>query len=231
MLQRIGTELKPALAYLRRGSAIAERNAIYAFAARAGFEIVTEFKDAANAIAAAPDEAALQASLIALLTRINLNSVKAVIVGTANLFADAAIYRVVGYERLREKGVDLIAADAPEAFAQEAMTHEIVKQVLGATTQFDVAAATAAAASRARARKVKTGKPHRKTYAELAPEATLMAKRLYQAGQTNNERITLREISAKLASVGYLQPNRKPFHPEVIRRMLKGNWPRNRAPK
>ena len=81
------------------------------------------------------------------------------------------------------------------------------------------------------ARKVKTGKPHRKTYAELAPEATLMAKRLYQAGQTNNERITLREISAKLASVGYLQPNRKPFHPEVIRRMLKGNWPRNRAPK
>ena len=230
MFQRIGTELKPALAYLRRGSAIAERNAIYAFAARAGSEIVTEFKDAADAIAAAP-EAALQASLIALLTRINLNSVKAVIVGTASLFADAAIYRVVGYERLREKGVELIAADAPEAFAQEALTHEAIKQAIAATTQFDVAVATAAAASQARARKAKTGKPHRKTYAELAPEATLMAKRLYQAGQTNSERITLREISAKLASVGYLQPNRKPFHPEVIRRMLKGNWPRNRAPK
>jgi hypothetical protein len=231
MLQRIGTELKPALAYLRRGSAIAERNAIYAFAARAGFEIVTEFKDAANAIAAAPDEAALQVSLVALLTRINLNSVKAVIVGTANLFADAAIHRVVGYERLRERGVELIAADAPEAFAQEAITHAIVTQVIDATAQFDAAAGAAAAASQSRARKVTTGKPHRKTYAELAPEATLMAKRLYQAGQTNNERITLREISAKLASVGYLQPNRKPFHPEVIRRMLKGNWPRNRAPK
>jgi hypothetical protein len=39
----------------------------------------------------------------------------------------------------------------------------------------------------------------------------------------------LREISAKLASVGFVQANRKPFHPEVIRRMLKGKWPRNKA--
>ena len=104
MLQRIGTELKPALAYLRRGSAITDRNAIYAFAARFGFEIVTEFRDVAKAISEAPDEAALQATLVALLTRINMNAVKAVIVGTADLFADGAIYRVVGHERLREKG-------------------------------------------------------------------------------------------------------------------------------
>ena len=45
----------------------------------------------------------------------------------ANLFADAAIYRVVGYERLREKGVELIAADAPEAFAvKRPLAHAIV---------------------------------------------------------------------------------------------------------
>ena len=231
MLQRIGTELKPALAFLRRGSAVAERNAIYAFAARAGFEIVSELKEAADAISTVPDEAALQAVLITLLTRINLNAVKAVIVGTANLFADAAIPRVVGYERLREKGVELIAADAPEAFAREAESHALVREVIGATAQFDDALATAEASSQTRARKIKTGKPHRRTYAEIAPEATLMAKRLFQASQTNGERITLREISGRLASVGYLQADREPFHPEVIRRMLKGNWPRNRARK
>ena len=74
-----------------------------------------------------------------------------------------------------------------------------------------------------RARKTKTGRPHRKTYAELAPEATLMAKRIHQAAQNNGERITLREISAKLASVGYLAAQSEcSFHPEVIRRMLKG---------
>ena len=48
MLQRIGTELKPALAYLRSGTAIAERNAIRAFAMRFGFEIVAELKQPNN---------------------------------------------------------------------------------------------------------------------------------------------------------------------------------------
>ncbi len=121
---------------------------------RFGFEIVTELKTAADAIAATPDRSRFTGRpRIALLTRINLNAVKAVIVGTASLFADAAIYRVVGYERLREKGVELIAADAPEAFAQEADSYAIVRQAIAATAQFDAAAAAAEAAHRpARAR-------------------------------------------------------------------------------
>ena len=231
MLQRIGTELKPALAYLRGETATAERNAIRAFAMRFGFEIIAELKQPAELAAPAQYKTDIRADLAALLTRINLNAVRAVIVGSASLFADAAIDRVVGYERLREKGVELIAADAPEAFAAESASYAIVAQAIAATSQFDAAAAAADAATTLRARKIKTGKPHRKTYAELAPEATLMAKRVYQAAQNNGERITLREISAKLASVGYLQSNRKPFHPEVIRRMLKGQWPRNFARK
>ncbi len=48
MLQRIGTELKPALAYLRGETAIAERNAIRAFAMRFGFEIIAELKQPAE---------------------------------------------------------------------------------------------------------------------------------------------------------------------------------------
>ena len=231
MLQRIGTELKPALAYLRSGTAIAERNAIRAFAMRFGFEIVAELKQPSEPPAHSQSNADIRADLAALLTRINMNAVRAVIVGTASLFADAAIDRVVGYERLREKGVELIAADAPDAFAAESASYAIAIQAIAAAAQFDAAAAAAEAATALRTRKLKTGRPHRKTYAELAPEATLMAKRIYQAAQNNGERITLREISTKLASVGYLQTNRQHFHPEVIRRMLKGPWPRNRAPK
>ena len=231
MLQRIGTELKPALAYLRGGAAISERNAIRAFAERFGFEIVFELKREAPPVAKVHCRPDIRSDLPALLTRINLNAVRAVIVGSASFFADAAIDRVVGYERLREKGVELIAADAPEAFAAESASYAIVAQAIAASAQFDAAAVAADAATTLRARKIRTGKPHRKTYAELAPEATLMAKRLYQAAHNNGDRITLREISAKLASVGYLQANRKQFHPEVIRRMIKGQWPRNRARK
>src|SRR5262249_54536259 len=156
------------------------------------------------------------------LLRIDLDAVRAVIVSSSSLIAERPIDRIVCYERLRQRGVELIAADAPEAFAQEASAHEHVRHILDITAQFDTAAASAAASAQTRTRKLRTGRSHRKTYAELAPEATLMAKRLYQSSKTNGERITLREISAKLASVGFVQANRKPFHPEVIRRMLKG---------
>jgi hypothetical protein len=229
MLQRIGTELKPALAYLRRDSGSDERKAIYAFAARSGFEIIAELKDPDERSAAARPQAMPRPALCALLTRIKLNAVSAVIVGTAGLFADAAIDRVVGYERLREKGVELIAADAPDAFQYEALAHAEIALALASAAQFDQAAAAAEAASVARSRGIKTGKPHRKTYADLAPEATLMAKRLFQSSKTNGERISLREISARLAAVGFVQANRQPYHPEVIRRMLKGQWPRSKS--
>lgn len=231
MLQKVGTELKPALAYLRRGCGIAQRSAIQAFAAGAGFEIVAELNAALEAAAFENNAALAVPNISSLLLQIDLDSVRAVIVGSATLIADTPLGRTVCYERLRKRGVELIAADAPEVFEQEATAYAQVRQIIEVTDQFDAAAATAASAAASRSRRVKTGKSHRKTYAELAPEATLMAKRLYQSSKTNGERITLREISAKLASVGYVQTNHKPFHPEVIRRMLKGKWPRNKSPQ
>ena len=98
MLQRIGTELKPAWAYLRGGTSIAERNAIRAFATRFGFEIVAELKQSHSPASPPQSRAGIKSDLAALLTRVNMNAVRAVIVGSASLFADAAIERVVGYD-------------------------------------------------------------------------------------------------------------------------------------
>lgn len=226
MLQKIRTELKPALAFFRRGFGTAQRSAVQAFAAGAGFEIVAELS-AAFESGAVP--ALTLANLTDLLVRIDLNSARAVIVSTASLFSDAPIERVVGYERLRERGVDLIAADQPDAFAAESDAHPEIRKILSESAQFDAAAAGAATRLTATVRRTTTGRTHRKTYAELEPQATLMAKRLYQASRTNGERITLREISTKLSEVGFVGANKKPFHPEVIRRMLKGHWPRNKT--
>jgi hypothetical protein len=168
------------------------------------------------------------ANITALFVRIDLDHVRAVIVSTATLFSEQSVDRIIGYERLRERGVELIAADAPDAFAQESDAHRDVLQVLAKTAQFDAAAASAATRAVGVARRARTGKPHRKTYAELHPEATLMAKRLYQSSKASGERITLRAISAHLAESGYVDQHNSAFHPEVIRRMLNGNWPRNR---
>jgi hypothetical protein len=231
MLQKVGTELKPALAYLRRGYGVAQRSAIHAFAAGAGFEIVAELTAALEAGASEGSLAFAIGDIAKLLLRIDIDAVRAVIVSTASLIGETPTDRVVCYERLRQRGVELIAADAPDAFKKELNAHAHIKETVAVIDQFDSAAAAAARDAASQTRRARTGKPHRKTYAELAPEATLMAKRLHQSAKMNGERITLREISAKLAAVGFVQDNRKPFHPEVIRRMLKGKWPRNRAPQ
>lgn len=226
MLQKVGSELKPALAFLRRGFGVAQISAIRAFAAASGFEIVGELS-AAFESGLVP--ALTLANLTDLLVRIDLNAARAVIVSTPGLFSDLVVERVVGYERLRERGVDLIAADAPDAFAAESDTHPEIRKILAETAQFDAAMTGAAARLTVTASQTRTGRGHRKTYAELAPEATLMAKRLYQASRSSGERITLREISSRLSDAGFLGANEKPFHPEVIRRMLKGHWPRNKT--
>jgi DNA invertase Pin-like site-specific DNA recombinase len=231
MLKKVGTELKPALAFLRRGYGVAQRSAIGAFAAASGFEIVSELSTVLDSAAETSTPALTLANITALLVRIDLDHVRAVIVSTATLFSEQSIDRIIGYERLRERGVELIAADAPDAFAQESDAHRDVLQILAATSQFDAAAASAAMRSASVARRTRTGKPHRKTYAELHPEATLMAKRLYQSSKASGERITLRGISAQLAESGYVDQHKSAFHPEVIRRMLNGNWPRNRRPE
>jgi hypothetical protein len=228
MLKGVGTEIKPALAFFRRGFGVAQRSAIDAFAASAGFSIVAELIAAFDA-GAAP--ALTLANLTDLLVRIDINSARAVIVSTASLFSDAAVERVVGYERLRERGIELLAADAPDAFATEAEAHPEVRKILAESAQFDAATNGAAARLTTGSRRITTGRAHRKTYAELEPAATLMAKRLYQASRASGERISLREISSKLSDSGFVGANKKPFHPEVIRRMLNGNWPRNKTPQ
>jgi len=223
MLQKVGTELKPALAFLRRGFGVAQLSAIRAFAAGSGFEIVAE-------LAAAVEDGAMPvltlANLTDLLVRVDLNAARAVIVSTAGLFSGTTIERIVGYERLRERGIDLVAADAPDVFAAESEAHPEIRKILEESAQFDAATDGAAARITAGSHRTITGRAHRKTYAEREPEATLMAKRLHQASRSNGERITLREISARLSDAGFNGSNQKPFHPEVIRRMLNGRWPR-----
>jgi DNA invertase Pin-like site-specific DNA recombinase len=45
----------------------------------------------------------------------------------------------VGYAKLRERGIDLIAADSPGSFIDDTPTAKLVRQVLGAISEFDKA--------------------------------------------------------------------------------------------
>jgi DNA invertase Pin-like site-specific DNA recombinase len=108
----------------------------------------------------------------------------------------------VGYARLRERGITLIASDSPNAFQDDTPTAKLVRQVLGAIAEFDKAM-TVAKPRGARERKRKTnGKCEgRKSLAEMHPAVVREAKRLGRASPKSGVRRSLRKISAELAKL------------------------------
>ena len=135
-----------AIAYLRTSSATnvgadkdsdkRQRQAIEAYAKHAGHELVGEFYD--KAVSGA-DPIETRPGFAAMLERIESNGVRTIIVETANRFARDLMVQEVGYARLQDRGITLIAADSPNAFQDDTPTAKLVRQVLGAIAEFDKA--------------------------------------------------------------------------------------------
>src|SRR3990170_3730076 len=145
MAKHSGEAIK-ALAYFRTSSASnvgadkdserRQREAVTSFARRNGYEIVGEFYDAAVSGADAIDA---RPGFQNMLKRIEGNGVRTIIVETASRFARDLMVQEVGHVRLRERGIDLIAADNPSSFLDDTPTAKLVRQVLGAIAEFDKA--------------------------------------------------------------------------------------------
>jgi DNA invertase Pin-like site-specific DNA recombinase len=137
-------ELTTAVAYFRTSSAAnvgadkdsekRQRQAVDAFARQAGFAIVDAFYDAAVSGA---DPIDTRPGFAAMLKRIETNGVRTILVESANRFARDLMVQEVGHARLRERGIDLIAADNPSSFLDDTPTARLVRQVLGAIAEFD----------------------------------------------------------------------------------------------
>src|SRR5215204_3965792 len=115
----------------------------------------------------------------AMLKRIEGNGVRAILVETASRFARDLMVQEVGYAMLKERGIELIAADSPQSSVDDTPTARLIRQVLGAVAEFDKAM-TVAKLRGARARKRATGVKveGRKSHAELRPKVVAEAKRL-----------------------------------------------------
>ena len=72
-----------------------------------------------------------------LLARIADNGVRTIIVETANRFARDLMVQEVGYAMLRSLGVTLVAADSPSSFLDDGPTSNLIRQILGAVSEFD----------------------------------------------------------------------------------------------
>jgi DNA invertase Pin-like site-specific DNA recombinase len=227
----------PAFAYLRTSSAAnvgpdkdsdrRQRDAITAFAKRAGYELADEFYDGAVS-GADPIEA--REGFAAMLKAIAGNGVRTIIVETASRFARDLMVQEVGFARLRELGIELVAADSPNAFLDDGPTSKLIRQVLGAVAEFDKTM-TVAKLRGARDRKRRDhGKCEgRKSHLELRPEVVREAKRLRRASPLNGKRRSFRKISKELAAAGHLTGRGTPFSASAVRAMVEGEAPPRRA--
>jgi DNA invertase Pin-like site-specific DNA recombinase len=217
---------KLAIGYIRTSSATnvgegkdsdrRQRVAIERFAKRAGFDIVDWFDDAAVSGADAIDA---RPGFSAALARIAGNGAKTIIVETANRFARDLMVQEVGFAMLRDLGVTLIAADSPSSFLDDGPTSKLIRQILGAVSEFDKAMTVAKLKGpRDRVRRTKGKCEGRKSYAERDPELVDLARWLHR--NIDGRPYSLREVAAELAAYGYVTPSGRHYSASAVASML-----------
>lgn len=194
-----------------------QREAVTAFAKRAGYEIIAEYSDdgvkGADAVDARPGFAAM-------LQHIASNGVRTITVETANRFARDLIVQETGWRFLQGLGVTLIAADSPDSFLDDTPTAVLIRQVLGAVAQFEKAALVAKLRGARERKKRETGRCEgRRSYAELNPTAVALAKRLHRY-PVNNRKRSLRDIAAELETAGHVPGAGKRYAATAIAKMI-----------
>lgn len=219
--------MRDAMAYLRTSSAAnvgtdkdsekRQRAAIENFAKRSGYRIVDSHYD--EAISGA-DHVAGRPGFSAMIEQLPRNGVRTIIVETANRFARDLMVQEVGYAMLKAQGIELIAADKPDAFLDDTPTATLIRQVLGAVSEFEKAMiVTKLKGARDRKRATGVKVEGRKSYAELHPEVVALAKRLHRY-PVNGRRRSLRQISEALAQQGHLTRTGKVYSAAAVSRML-----------
>jgi DNA invertase Pin-like site-specific DNA recombinase len=223
---------KPAFAYLRTSAAGSgsgdtdsgerQRKSIAAFAKGNGYDIAGEYYDAAVS-GADPMEA--RPGFTALLAAIAGNGCRTIVVETANRFARDLMVQEVGFAMLQGLGITLIAADSPSSFLDDGPTSKLIRQILGAVSEFDKAMIVAKlAGARARVRRSGRKCEGRKSIAEMRPDTVALAKQL----KRELPRPSLRDLSAALADHGHVNGAGNAYSASAVKRMLAS---RDRLPR
>jgi DNA invertase Pin-like site-specific DNA recombinase len=212
-----------AIAYFRTSSATnvgadkdslaRQKAAVTAYAKANKITIVAEFYDAAVS-GADPIEA--RPGFLDMLARITGNGVRSILVETANRFARDLIVQETGWRFLQAKGIELIAVDSPEAFLTDTPTAVLIRQILGAVSQFEKASLVAKLKVARVRKRQQTGKCEgRKGYAETDPELVGDVRNMRRTG------LTLDQIGITLQAQGKLNSAGRRFAPTQIARLLR----------
>jgi DNA invertase Pin-like site-specific DNA recombinase len=194
-----------------------QREAVTKYAQVGGYQIVAEYTDDGVKGADPVDQ---RPGFAAMLAHLAGNGVRTIIVENASRFARDLIVQETGWKYLQGMGVALIAADSPDAFLDDTPTATMVRQILGAVSQFEKAGLVAKLKGARDRKRAVTGKcGGRKSYTERNPEMVALAKRLHRYTVDKRQR-SLRDIAIELETAGYVAVGGKRHTAAAVSRMI-----------
>ncbi len=147
--------------------------------------------------------------------------VRVILVENAGRFARDLIVQLTGHDLLKARGIALIPVDAPDYFTEETATAVLIRQVLGAFSQFEKAMIVSKLRMARDRKRAATGKCEgRKSHAEINPHAVVMARKLHRKNRETGKRLSYRKIAALMAKQGYLADSGNEYGPSAIKSML-----------
>jgi DNA invertase Pin-like site-specific DNA recombinase len=125
-----------------------------------------------------------------------------ILVENASRFSRDLAVQIAGHDMLVKHGITLIPVDAPNHFLEDTPTAVMVRNILGAVSQFEKDNLVSKLRKARDRRRAEDGKCEgRKSYKELYPEVVEEAKRLRRLGRS------LREIATALHDSGFRGPH------------------------
>ena len=216
-----------AIAYLRTSSSTnasigndkdsdkRQRAAIAGFAAANSYEIVDEYYD----VVSGADPIGERPGFKAMLDRIAGNGVRTILVESPDRFARDLIVQLTGHDYLKTLGVELVPASAPDFFQTDTPTAVLVRQVLGAISEFEKTSLVAKLKAARDRKREATGKcGGRKSYKERSPEMVALARKLARYPVDGHKR-SLRDVAAELEAQGYTSNGRR-YAATAVARMI-----------
>ena len=133
-------------------------------------------------------------------------------------FARDLLVQEVGYAMLRSLGVTLVAADCPSSFLDDGPKSNLIRQILGAVSEFDKAMTVAKLkGARDHVRRAQGKCEGRKTYAEREGGQELVALAWQRRGNLNGH---LNPFARSLPIWPSVTPSGHPYSASAIAFML-----------
>ena len=179
--------------------------------------LVDEYYDAAVSGADHIDQ---RPGFVRMLQRLATNGAKIIIVESPDRFARDLAVQLAGHDMLKSLGISIIPASAPDFFTEDTPTAVLVRQVLGAISQFEKASAVAKLAAARKRKREREGRCEgRKPLSETKPEVVALARKLRRRKPKRGQ-LSLREVSKQLAAQGFLNERGNPYAAKSVASMM-----------